>query len=348
VWTGVIAKSEKLPLSPMLVQYLVGLCALKWGADAVDIVIGDYVDDVASEKPRDVDVTVTVNASDGVHAFKGYEVKHVGTALSVDDVDGLINKLKDMPSVTHRAIVSTSGFSEPAIKKAQYHQTDLYVIKQWTRPLAEQFPDLAPMSGPAQEHIKGAYYELVWPVTNHWIEFEADEEVPDIQISDDGPVFDARGRKHPEYSTFGTYSLAMIIRSTGKLLNLAPIRRRVEPLVEARKNGEEPDEPQWPYAHTLDVAADEVYVKTDAGLHHVTTFTIAGELRWQLRPFVYLVMEKVPMGEPFAGAFVGVSDVAGRMWAMIFPTQGRVVSSRWVQLERKHLNKIEKLAIALS
>jgi len=107
-------------------------------------------------------------------------------------------------------------------------------------------------------------------------------------------------------------------------------------------------QPQWPYAHTLDVAADEVYVKVDDVLHLLTTFTIHGELRWHLQPVLLAVMEKVPTGEAFAGAVIAISNVPGRMWALIFPAKGREVSSRWVQLERKHLNKIEKLAIALS
>ena len=41
------SSSHKLPLSPMLVQYLVGLCALKWDAGAVevDVTLGDMVPD---------------------------------------------------------------------------------------------------------------------------------------------------------------------------------------------------------------------------------------------------------------------------------------------------------------
>jgi hypothetical protein len=49
------------PLSPMLVQYLVGLCCLKWDPEAVDMTIGDMVYDAGAEKERDVDVTVTVS-----------------------------------------------------------------------------------------------------------------------------------------------------------------------------------------------------------------------------------------------------------------------------------------------
>jgi hypothetical protein len=95
-----MAPSEKLPLSPMLVQYLVGLCALKWNANAVnvDVTLGDMVPDDASGTKRDVDVTVTADTPDGVYAFKGYEVKHWSSPLDVADVEALALKLKDMPS----------------------------------------------------------------------------------------------------------------------------------------------------------------------------------------------------------------------------------------------------------
>lgn len=57
-----MSMTEKLPLSPMLVQYLVGLCALKWNARSVsiDVTLGNMVEDQASRTRRDVDVTVTV------------------------------------------------------------------------------------------------------------------------------------------------------------------------------------------------------------------------------------------------------------------------------------------------
>jgi len=61
---------SKLPLSPMLVQDLVGLCCLKWDPEAVDVTIGDMVLDPAAGKERDVDVTVTITESGSVtHAF---------------------------------------------------------------------------------------------------------------------------------------------------------------------------------------------------------------------------------------------------------------------------------------
>ena len=55
-------------------------------------------------------------------------MKHWGTPLDVADIDGQVTKFNDMPTVSHRAIVSTSGFTGPAIKKAAHHGVDLYEI----------------------------------------------------------------------------------------------------------------------------------------------------------------------------------------------------------------------------
>jgi len=98
-------------LTPMLVQYLVGLCCMRWDPDAIQITIGDMVLDQAAGKERDVDVPVIVaDPNDSSRrAFKAYEVKREGASLDVADVEQLCIKLLDMPSLTHRAIVSSSG-----------------------------------------------------------------------------------------------------------------------------------------------------------------------------------------------------------------------------------------------
>ena len=146
----------------MLVQYLVGLCCLKWDPDAVDVTIGDMVLDTAEDKERDVDVTVTVAESDGTkRAFKAYEVKREGTPLDVADVEALCLKLMDMPSIDHRAIVSSSGFTAGAQKKAAHHKIDLFALRAWTRPLQEQFPLFA-MQGTADECFPMSQLLLCW------------------------------------------------------------------------------------------------------------------------------------------------------------------------------------------
>ena len=66
----------------MLVQYVVGLCCLRWDPDAIDVTIRDMVLDEAAVKERDVDVTVSVAESDRRRlAFKAYEVKREGSPL---------------------------------------------------------------------------------------------------------------------------------------------------------------------------------------------------------------------------------------------------------------------------
>src|SRR5689334_18280584 len=95
--------------SPMVIQYLVGLCCRRRNPDAVDITVGDLVLDVAADKRRDVDVTVTLVEADGtISAFKAYEVKREGEPLDVATVEQLCIKLRDMPAISHRAIVSAS------------------------------------------------------------------------------------------------------------------------------------------------------------------------------------------------------------------------------------------------
>lgn len=330
----------------MLVQYLVGLCALKWDANAVDVTVGAKVKDEAAEKARDVDITVTVDTPEGLYAFKGYEVKHEGSPLDVADVEGLTLKLNDMPSVTHRGIVSTSGFTDSAIKKAEAHGVDLYEIKEWTKPLEEQFPHLAPMAGAPAETIRSIRYLLVWlfPPTGFWMGADA----PEFTITNEDPLFDSGGQKHALYRDSKSFSEAMVLRSTGLLWRLEPARSLVAPLIEEIRSGAtETREVEWPHTHTLDVASDEVYVRVEEQLHRVDTFTIYGSLKWEHRPMLYLVMEKVSTGEAFAGALIAVSDAPGQMWAFILSGQDRTYDVRQVQLARKHLNQITRLKLPL-
>ena len=46
-------------LTPMMIQYLVGLCCLRHDPDAVEITLGDMVYDHVAEKDRDVDICST-------------------------------------------------------------------------------------------------------------------------------------------------------------------------------------------------------------------------------------------------------------------------------------------------
>jgi hypothetical protein len=340
-------KPEKLPLSPMLVQYLVGLCTLKWGAAAsINAVLGDMVYDEGTDSHRDVDVTVTLNTPDGVYAFMGYEVRHYNKPLDATHVEQLAGKLNDMPSVTHRAIVSTSGYYKPAIKKAEHHGIDLYVIKEWTTPLEEQFPDLAPITGAPEEVFRGVQFLLTWQEPRIWVITAG----PQINLEANTPLFDAQGNPHQLYSVFDSFARDMYVRSTDMLWPIPPISDRAAPLRRAHFSHEPlPEEPQWPYGHTLDVFRDEVYVRSaDGGSHRFDQVTIEGDLRWKGSKYLYCAMEKVPTGEMFSGAMVATSPIPGRMWAIIVPTQGRTLEFRNVRLTREQLNMLRNLEIAVA
>jgi hypothetical protein len=118
-------------LSHMVVQYVVGLCCLRGNPDAVQVELGALVLDDTSRTKRDVDVTVTARDENGeTWAFKGFEVKDEQSRLDITVVEQLCAKLNDMSSITHRAIVSTSGFTAPAKRKAESHGVELYTLEK--------------------------------------------------------------------------------------------------------------------------------------------------------------------------------------------------------------------------
>ncbi len=120
------------------VHYLVALLAQTHEGSDVEVYVGNMIEDVASQSKRDVDITIMQTSSDGqVTAFKGLEVKKHTRKLGSPDIDGLCNKLRDMPEITHKAIVSATGYTKPAIRKAAYHHIDLYTISDWVNPHTE-------------------------------------------------------------------------------------------------------------------------------------------------------------------------------------------------------------------
>jgi hypothetical protein len=98
-------------LTPVDVHSLVGLLSVPAGPENVEVVVGE-----------DVDVTITTRDKDGhVTAFHGIEAQEHGRPLDVADVEQLCAKFKDMPGLTSHAIVSASGYTEPAIREARHH-----------------------------------------------------------------------------------------------------------------------------------------------------------------------------------------------------------------------------------
>jgi hypothetical protein len=149
-------------LSPMHVQYLVGLCCLRRNPEAVEITVGDSLYDPKADYDRDVDVTVTYLNDDGEsEAIAGFEVKRESRPLEVGDVEALVTKLNDIPNVNRKSIVSASGYAKPAVNKAKAHGIDIYELVAWDDPISEGFPKSS-LKGRASDAVLFSANVLAW------------------------------------------------------------------------------------------------------------------------------------------------------------------------------------------
>ena len=120
-------------LTPTDVHYLVGLLTLVSSPESVEIMLGDLVFDEVAEEDRDVDVTVTYRDANGnISAFTGIEVKRHARPLDVGHVEQLCAKLNDMPDISRRAVVSASGYTQPAKRKAEARGVELLSLTPWS------------------------------------------------------------------------------------------------------------------------------------------------------------------------------------------------------------------------
>jgi hypothetical protein len=339
-------------MTPMLVQYVVGLCCLRRNPDAVDVTVGDLVLDTAARKRRDVDVTVTIKDEDGsVSAFKAYEVKREGQPLDVVTVEQLCGKLRDMPEVTHPAIVSSSNYTEGAINKAVAHKVALYVMKPWTTPIALQFPDFPNTGRP--EDFCGSFQSTLL----YWIDTHFDLRIPSVDqakfyIDDASQIFTGNGKVHHKFPTLNRLKDDLMMRSTTILFLLEPAQTilRTFPRSRILGGGEFDVGPAWPHTHTLEIVNDKVFVMLEDKLHAIHSVTINGNLQWRTKKRIpqFYIMESAIDGKAFAGATLadfGSDD--GKMFAFIFTPESRDLGVHIFQLSEKHRNIIRGLKIPL-
>ncbi|MFC7754678.1 hypothetical protein [Tsukamurella soli] len=328
----------------MTVQYLVGLCAARWNPAAIDIVVGDMVNDPAAGKERDVDVTVTVtDPVSGNHAFKAYEVKHEGQPIDVTTVEQLCMKFADMDSITDRAIVSTSGFTNGAERKAEAHGVTLYRLEPWTKDLSEQFPILT-MKGTPQECLPSSQFLLRWIGWNITI-------VTQQQVSYDWStaLFDNQGQGNSRVASVEEYFRDLLLRSSQILFQLEPAQTvlRTFPIpFHEPSNSAEACGPGWPHTHTIDVRADGVYMRSNSSLVLIETITINGNLQWHRgAPTEYYAVSNIATGEALAGTLVTLGEREGTMQVLVLSPDRRTIDIRLIELPEKCRNSIRRLKI---
>ena len=332
----------------MTVQYLVGLCCVRRNPDAVEIMVGDMVMDAVAEKERDVDVTVTLAEEDGaIHAFKAYEVKREGSALDVAEAEQLIVKLEDMPAVTHRAIVSASGFTDAAIRKAKKHNVDLYVLRPWIKPDGMPMPAFSGEPLPLQLRTTERLL-LCWGKSSIYLHLASGPA--SFTWEDQTELYSPKGVRHRRYPSMGAFRHDLLTRSTEILLAMKSVDELTDawPTTAVGQDAGVEVTPLGAHTHTIDVAREEVCLRLGDALAQVISVSISGGLEWHRSAAVpdFRVMERVPDGEPFAGAALvpyGTSD--GKLGALVFAPFSRSVGVHAIHLGERHRNAIRRLSL---
>jgi hypothetical protein len=333
-------------MTPMQLQYLIGLCCLKNNPDAVEITVGDLVLDNTIEDTRDVDITVTFEDVKGIKtAFKAYEVKKECSPLDVSEVEQLAAKLNDMTEITNRAIVSASGFTKNAIKKAESHKVELYEIKPWTTPLSEHFESFNNV-GHLGDFIrnKGSFL-LYWVEYNLWIGVTSPKN---FNWKNEDILYTSKGKVHSKFQSIGVYSQHLLLKSTQMLFNIDPAKTILQNSHEIIFNKMTEHLEVGSHSHTLELKEDKVFLKLDGNLSQISYVTITGILEWQRKLTLpeYYIIENVHTKEIFAGAAITpLGSPDDRLLATILTPKSNEIKFHWINLTVKQKNFIRKLKL---
>jgi hypothetical protein len=308
-------------LTPTDIQYIVGFLSQAAGPDNVEIELGDFVYDEATRTERDVDVTITTRNSDGSRvAFVGLEVKAHKRRLDSEHVEQLIQKLHDMPDITGRAVVSASGYTKPAIRKAQYHNVDLYELTDWDPATTYDF--FKAEAVPASRETYGWVNHLevqINPGRDHT------EEERLILGSDPDMCL--------ESSPESTYKLKGWVNEVGKLAAKEA----------ARHAGPAPREGRQQTKATVTVQfTDSAFALKNGTRVAITALRFSGTLerRFEQLPSVTKALYKLGSSEPIAGC--AISDFGGEFGLMALIISNR----RTVELARVPIADRNKRKIA--
>jgi hypothetical protein len=135
--------------------------------------------------------------------------------LDVTEIEQLALKLLDMPSVTHRAIVSASGYTSGARMKAAHHGVELYELQPWTGDLGDEFPKWN-LTGPAEKRFLFGKSLLVWSQYQLYLVAPAGPASFSYNWTD--PILSASGNPHEIFTNYQDFANKLLVRSTEVLL----------------------------------------------------------------------------------------------------------------------------------
>jgi hypothetical protein len=209
--------------------------------------------------------------------------------------------------------------------------------------LSLEFPRFG-LKGLPEDAIPFSRKLLVW--VNTYVNVVAPSAKRNFNIDVTDSLLDSTGAVHSWYKTFGQYRDEMLLRSTEVLWAIDPAETMGRTLPEFHVSGRSITA-EWPHTHTLDVSADDIYVRV-GDLVKIESITISGSMRWERQSEQpdFRVMRRVRDGEPFAGALIALGKREGQMIAFVMsdsPTMG----IHFVHLEEKHQNMIRQLSVQL-
>ena len=331
-------------LKPMQVQYLVGLCCLKAHPDAVELVLGDLVLDSSAETKRDVDITVVMSDANGdTSVFKGYEVKDESSPLDISQVEQLCMKYIDMPAVTHRSIVSASGYTASAVRKAASHNVDLYIFEEWAPDGTPDSGHLFSVEGSPTVTWRFSQVLLEW-CPSSYVHLHMADTVDPFTLDPTTPVFQANGKTHSKYKTVSEYWDELKLRSTEVLLSLPPANQY---LAEVIASETVTDSQAWKQAHTLDVSQDNIYLLLKDSLVRAQAATISGEMEWKRTIYSpqFYVLKRLCDGEIFAASAISLGTRPGHMYTLTISPESPEVSVGQHMLTPVQMNSLRKLRL---
>jgi hypothetical protein len=141
------------------ISYIAGALSNPGKPDAVKIDFETATHPDAAKSTRHSGVIITGTNDDGSHsAYAGIEAGDHHRKLDVFHVEHLIKWARSLHKGVPRSIVSASGFTPTAIKKAARHHVALYELKEWNP--GETHPGFKP---PATEEVASGFQWLGAP-----------------------------------------------------------------------------------------------------------------------------------------------------------------------------------------
>lgn len=296
--------------------------------DGVEIILGDMVYDKAADEARDVDITVTYKDEQGLlSAFKGIEVKRLGRPLDVAQVEQLAAKFRDMPAINHKAIVSASGFSKPAVKKAAAHGVELFTFAEWRNPMT----GFDHVKFPPWVTVQQSIYSFA--AAPHVI-FNPFEPIPNEiknQLNEDTPLCEISGDPHNLFKTIQDLTDAIEV--------IALNQEDIHTFVQSLPSG------QPEYINVNVKLPEGVFLKIDGqNLLLKTALMIGPAIRVDSPlPLNFRVMVKQGEETPIAGC--AITELSNGTLIAIGLGQDRSVKFAPVPLSIRNQNKIRELKL---